>query len=110
MNVSILAIPNIDTVNLKFTVDFFLTLRWYDLRIDFRDLNNISSLNILSFNDQDSIWAPQLAFVNALGPFQTEMDKLTLGELVRESGPLEEDYSTSIEGTDNTSYEEHVVS
>ena len=28
MNVSILAFPFIDTVNLKFTADFFLNLRW----------------------------------------------------------------------------------
>ena len=36
MNVSVLAFPFIETVNLKFTADFFLNLRWYDLRIDFR--------------------------------------------------------------------------
>ena len=36
MNVSILAFPAIDTVSLSFTADFFLNLRWYDLRIDFR--------------------------------------------------------------------------
>ena len=31
----------IDTAKLKYTVDFFLTMRWYDLRIEFRDLNDI---------------------------------------------------------------------
>ncbi len=36
MNISILAFPEIDNVNLKFTTDFFLNLRWYDLRVDFR--------------------------------------------------------------------------
>ena len=36
MNVSILAIPSIETVSLSFTSDFYLNLRWYDLRIDFR--------------------------------------------------------------------------
>ena len=36
MNVSILAFPFIETTNLKFTADFFLNLRWYDLRIDFK--------------------------------------------------------------------------
>ena len=47
LNVSVLAFPSIDSVNLKFTSDFYLNLRWYDLRIDFRDLNNITSLNSL---------------------------------------------------------------
>ncbi len=30
MNVSILAFPEIDTVNLKFTTDFFLNLKWFN--------------------------------------------------------------------------------
>jgi hypothetical protein len=98
MNISILAFNEIDTVNLRFTVDFFLNMRWYDLRIDFRDLNKISSLNSLSADDRDSIWVPKLGFENALGPFQTEVDSLTAGELIRETGPLPQDYSKSIEG------------
>ncbi len=36
INVSVLAFPFIETFNLKFTSDFFLQLRWYDLRIDFQ--------------------------------------------------------------------------
>ncbi len=31
LNVSILAFPSIDTVNLKFTADFFLNLRWLEI-------------------------------------------------------------------------------
>ncbi len=34
VNVSVLAFPFIETFNLKFTSDFFLQMRWYDLRID----------------------------------------------------------------------------
>ena len=56
-----------------------------------RDLNNFTSLNTLSEKDLASIWSPHLAFVNALGPYQTEVDSLTTGVLVREDGPLEED-------------------
>jgi hypothetical protein len=98
MNASILSIPTIDTVNMKCTIDFYLRMRWYDFRIDFRDLNHISSLNSLNMWDRAAIWSPHLSFVNALGPYQTEIDELTSGELVRETGPLPEDYSTSIEG------------
>ena len=70
INVSVLAFPSIDTVNLKFIADFFLNLKWYDLRVDFRDLNNVTSLNSLSKTDQEAIWTPKLGFSNALGPFQ----------------------------------------
>ena len=47
MNVSFLAFPVIDVFSLKFTVDYFLNMRWFDLRIDFRDLNNVTILNSL---------------------------------------------------------------
>ena len=98
MNASVLAFPFIETVNLKFTADFFLNLRWYDLRIDFRDLNNITFLNSLSNSDRDAIWTPRLGFTNALGPFQTVMDSLSTGVLVREGDPLREDITLSTEG------------
>ena len=70
MNVSVLAFPFIETIALKFTADFYLNLKWYDLRIDYRDLNTIHSLNTLGRADQDAIWTPKLGFTNALGPFQ----------------------------------------
>ncbi len=70
MNVSVLAFPYIETINLKFTADFYLNLKWYDLRIDFRDLNNVTSLNTLSQSDIKRLWTPKLGFTNALGPFQ----------------------------------------
>ena len=98
LNVSVLAFPAIDSVNLRFTSDFYLSLRWYDLRIDFRDLNNITSLNSLNEMDQDTIWVPRLSFINALGPFQTKVDELTTGLLVREDSPLDEDVSQATEG------------
>ena len=98
MNVSILAFPLIDTVNLMFTTDYFLSLRWYDQRLDLTDLNDVSLLNSLSISDIESIWTPKLSFVNALGPFQTEIDPLMSGELIRETGSLPEDFSSSTEG------------
>ena len=47
MNVSVLAFPSIETMKLSFTSDFFLNLRWYDLRVSLQDLNVVTTLNIL---------------------------------------------------------------
>ena len=55
-------------------------------------------LNSLSGDDRESIWVPQLGFINALGPFQTTVDELTTGVLIREDNPLPEDFSFSTEG------------
>ena len=98
INASVLAFPKIDTLNLKFTADFYLNLRWYDLRLDFQDLNNVTSLNALSYEDKTSLWVPKLAFLNALGPFTTLVDKANIGFLVREGPRLEEKLSLSEEG------------
>ncbi len=40
LNVSILALPYIDTAQLKFTADFYLNLRWYDLRVNLQVQKN----------------------------------------------------------------------
>ena len=98
MNVSVLAFPEIKTTELTFTADYFLNLRWYDPRLAYQDLNTLTALNVLSSQHKKQIWTPQLTFTNALGPFQTEVDQLTSGVLVREGEPLAEDLSLATEG------------
>ena len=75
-----------------------IILNRYDLRIDYRDLNNVTSLNVLDSADKGKIWYPKLGFTNALGPFQTQMDDLTSGVLIREGDPIKEDVTLAIEG------------
>ena len=74
-------------------------MRWQDLRLTLKDLNEISSLNTLDPSEFKNIWVPKLNFANALGPFQTEVDHLLSGEIIRESGSVSEDYSTATEGS-----------
>lgn len=62
-------------------------------------MNNITRLNSLDEFDRSNIWVPKLNFVNALGLFQTVVDDLASGVLVREdTAPLPEDMSLSNEG------------
>ncbi len=37
----------IDTVNLKFSTDYVLTMKWYDARLTYSDLNKDASFNQL---------------------------------------------------------------
>ena len=55
-------------------------------------------MNVLDSADKEKIWYPKLGFTNALGPFQTEMDELTSGVLIREGDPIKEDVTLAIEG------------
>ena len=96
MNVSLLAFPSISTKDLKFSVDFYLNLRWYDLRLDMWDLNDDFYKNGLSKEELDALWIPRLAFVNSLGKLYSI--KPLDGTLVKESDPLIEDTSLATEG------------
>ena len=55
-------------------------------------------MNVLDSMDKGKIWYPKLGFTNALGPFQTQMDDLTSGVLIREGDPIKEDVTLAIEG------------
>ena len=67
LNVSILALPSIRTVDLQFTADYFINMRWYDHRLAFKDLNDKAVLNGVNTLDLVRIWTPALKFLNALG-------------------------------------------
>jgi len=105
VNVSILAFPVIDTVNLAFTADYYINLRWYDGRLNFKDLNDNSLLNGVQTEALVRLWAPQLAFTNALGPFQTVVDELSVATIVLESNPWHDDISQSLEYYGFSAYE-----
>ena len=62
------------------------------------DLNNNTFLNGLNEEDLQRIWAPKLAFLNALGPYTTVIDGDAVGALVREENPLQENIEATIEG------------
>ena len=63
----------------------------------------MTSLNVLNSVDRGLIWYPKLGFTNALGPFQTKVDELSTGVLIREDDlPMKEDVTLAIEGDRNT--------
>ena len=98
INVSILTLRSIDTAQMQFTADFFLSLRWHDLRVVLQDLSSIALLNTLSEGIVSNLWKPQLTFLNALGPYQTVYDEKVSAMVIKENEPLPEDMSRSKEG------------
>ena len=53
INVTISTFTDISTTHLKFAANFLLTLRWYDNRINFVNLNNVTNLNKIEDIDRD---------------------------------------------------------
>merc|ERR1719206_1706395 len=97
LNISILALPRIDTIHLQFTADYYVNLRWYDGRLVFKDLNSNSLLNGVQTSALRHLWTPQLAFVNALGPYQTVVDDISVCTIVLEENPTNNDLTNSLE-------------
>ena len=95
------AFTEIDVSNYKLKSDYDLNLRWYDPRLQFRDLNDLSAFNNLEEEDRTFLWSPRLAFVNALGPADRSMSDESSMRLVKEeTEPLREDFSLPREGSE----------
>ena len=97
INVSLQAFPSISTKDNKFSTDFYLKIRWYDLRLDMWDLDHDFSKNSLSKEELDAIWKPELDFVNSLLSESYSTQPLK-GVLIKENDPLNEDISLGTEG------------
>jgi len=65
LNVTILAFPEINTLELSFVADFILLMRWADPRLEFLNLRDKDDLNTLSKKVQRKLWVPTLNFPNA---------------------------------------------
>ena len=93
INISIQSLPDISTTNSRFTADFFLNLRWQDLRLDLLDLNHDLVMNRMSKEELDEIWKPKLAFTNALGP-QNPIGPM-VGTLIKQDKRMEDTISAT---------------
>ena len=69
----------------------------YDGRLVFKDLNSNSLLNGVQTSALRHLWTPQLAFVNALGPYQTVVDDISVCTIVLEENPTNNDLTNSLE-------------
>lgn len=87
INASVMSLPSINTNDLRFTVDFYLKLRWKDERINYQDLNNRTTQNQLTLSERNALWVPKLTFINAMTQFETGVDKSTTGRVVRLGKP-----------------------
>lgn len=67
LSAMIISIVNVDTTDLKFTLDFALTAEWYDERLQYRDLNDKESLNSMVEEEFQDLWTPLIMMQNALG-------------------------------------------
>ena len=63
---------------MKYSVKFYLNLKWFDSRLTWLDLHESKSVNTLDPSELSSIWLPRLIFKNTEKELETKMDNSTL--------------------------------
>ena len=66
-----------DEINSAYEAQFTLVMSWYDKRLIFNNLSNITAKNSLSKKEREELWVPKVVFENTKEKIQTVMDDIT---------------------------------
>ncbi|XP_076068380.1 uncharacterized protein LOC143040827 [Oratosquilla oratoria] len=89
--VDVKGFSEIDTRDMKLTVDFSIMASWYDIRLQYRNLKNLSDLNYV---EASRVWTPRFQLPNA--DFPRVSQKPHVVTVRREMDPEEDDPSLSV--------------
>lgn len=82
--INIISFPSIATDDLTFVTSFELKLRWVDKRLNYLNLKDDLTLNVLTTESMKNIWIPKLFFSNAFGNVFTNVDQGSRIECIQE--------------------------
>ncbi|XP_069995299.1 uncharacterized protein [Penaeus vannamei] len=91
VRVYVVTLTSINTVNMEFTADFILQMRWYDARLFFENLKDETDLNALTQMEKKSIWVPTLSFKSARGNRRSLLDEETKVYVLKRGQPIPAD-------------------
>ncbi|XP_042208523.1 uncharacterized protein LOC121856845 [Homarus americanus] len=85
-SVTLKGFSQVDIRDMKLTVDFSIIITWFDLRLRYKNLKDLSDLN---FIQPSLVWTPSLELVNA--DFPNTYKTAAVLTVVRQSPPEEDD-------------------
>ena len=97
VNVTILAFPDISTLEMSYLCDYVLLMRWVDPRLKFYNLVDKYELNTLSVSVLKKIWVPIFSFPNARQAEGTVVDGGNTAVVLKLGQPLPDDFSRATE-------------
>ena len=65
ISLKVYEIRDIDELHMSYTVEFKITMQWFDSRIFFRNLKPSSYENLLDNSEIQKIWTPELFFISS---------------------------------------------
>ncbi|XP_047739550.1 uncharacterized protein LOC108670860, partial [Hyalella azteca] len=102
ISVFISSFPGIKTEVLSFETNFVLLLMWQDSRLKFLDLKNERSLNMLTPEEVQKIWFPEIFFYNDDGNLFSNLEQGSRVELIAGG--------TAVQGGSDNSDEANIIS
>jgi len=109
INVSILAFPKIDTLELYYTADFVLSMRWRDPRLVWYDLRGATDLNSLDKETQTKIWSPELSFTNAKIIGGSRVDSISSTLILRVGQPAPDNIERALEANVYAGVDSYII-
>ncbi|XP_042218234.1 uncharacterized protein LOC121863580 [Homarus americanus] len=82
--IDLISFPSIVTQELTFDTTLALNLRWKDVRLNYLNLHDDRTLNLLSNEAVGNIWTPRVFFSNAHGNVFTNLDQGARVECIRQ--------------------------
>lgn len=106
ISVVIISFPVIKTQDLVFETNFKISLAWQDIRLNFLDLKNERSLNLLPKADVTKVWTPIVFFRNANGNIFTNLDQGSRVECIKNGSAVAggQELAHEGEGRNNTQW------
>jgi len=109
INISILAFPKIDTLDLFYTADFVLSMRWRDPRLVWYDLRGATDLNSLDKQKQTKIWSPELSFTNAKIIGGSKVDSISSTLVLRVGQPAPDNIERALEANVYAGVDSYII-
>lgn len=109
VNISILAFPKINTLELFYTADFILSMRWHDPRLVWYDLRGATDLNTLDKEKQKAIWSPSLSFTNAKIIGGTKVDSIVTTMVSKAGMPFPDNIERALESNIYSGSDSYII-
>ncbi|XP_076055612.1 uncharacterized protein LOC143033883 [Oratosquilla oratoria] len=74
--IKILRFSNINDKEMNLNIDLKITMSWFESRVEYRNLNNLSHNNVISNADMAQLWTPRLFFKNVHNGQVKEMEPI----------------------------------
>ncbi|KAK7084745.1 hypothetical protein SK128_000419 [Halocaridina rubra] len=88
---------NVDTTTMLLSVSYNLRITWFDNRLTYNNLKQLTRLNTVSLTQVEKLWIPKIGFINTDDIQNTAVDQDAVTTILRQNKKFVPDLSNSYE-------------